>query len=181
MIAWVSPTMAFGDNRFGTHDLWNLSKRSQSLFPGDMFRRNLRNHLWVLLCKISFLHRIIFQIKKLPRVFVVFFVETPVPPPGGNEMSALRITRFIVEPEEILVSITSFFSRQVRDQIHSITMLGNRLARQRGDRGIEVEIGNHAIVLSSCGDSSGHGEDRGHTDPAFFLRALSFAAGVGRR
>ena len=128
--------MAFGNDWLVSCDLWNLGEWRQALSPGRMFGGHLSDNFGVFLRKIGLFHGILFQIKKLPRVLVVFFVETPVLPSGGNEMPPLRISRFVVEPEEILMRLVCVFPLQVRDQIHSITMLGNRLARQRGDRGI---------------------------------------------
>ena len=92
--------MAFGNDWLVSCDLWNLGEWRQGLSPGRMFGGHLSDNFGVFLRKIGLFHGILFQIKKLPRVLVVFFVETPVLPSGGNEMPPLRISRFVVEPEE---------------------------------------------------------------------------------
>jgi hypothetical protein len=49
------------------------------------------------------------QIEQLPGIFLVLFIESPILPTDGNQMSTDGIARLVVKPEQILVG-ASFFS-----------------------------------------------------------------------
>ena len=63
--------------------------------------------------EVAFFPGIRFEIEQLPRVLLVFLVEPPVLPADGDQVSADRVSWFIVEPEQILMRIAGSLAPQV--------------------------------------------------------------------
>ena len=95
-------------------------------------------------------------------------------------MPPFGVTRFVVQPEKILVRLALVLAVDIWNQVHSVAMLGDGQASHRGDGGIEVEVRDLLVVILALGDDAGHGENGRHADPAFLLSPAPFPPPVRR-